>query len=203
MRLAGFCNHALVQGRVDKDFVLVARSLLQERVLQQLRRRRTNVSPVLVLVTQAQHHELSSVAALQARQDLRRFTARNFLVDLGRIHTLPVGDLFGEDFQHAHAKGVNVHLLVVGLLLVHVRGHEFRCSKHTEHAPVPVDCTESKVADPQVAGRPVDEDVLTFQVPVDDRWVLRVQVLETLQDLDRPPLGDLPPDHLDLVDEAL
>jgi len=172
-------------------------------VLQELRRGRSHVPPVLVFVSEAEQHELSRVAALKARQDLGRFPARNFLVYLGGILALAVRDFLREDLQHTHTERVHVDLLVVRAFFVHVWGHEFRCSKHAEYTPVSVHGRQAEVADSQVAGRPVYENILALQVAVDNGRLLRVQVREAVQDLDGPPLRDLPSDNLDLRDEAL
>lgn len=48
---------------------------------------------------------------------------RDLLVDLCCIPALAVWVLHGGQLQHAHAKAVNVHLLII-LLLVQLRSHE-------------------------------------------------------------------------------
>ncbi len=51
----------------------------------------------------------------------------DFAVDLGGILALRVRILRGGHLQDAHSKGVDIHGFVV-LLLVHLWGHELRCS---------------------------------------------------------------------------
>lgn len=51
--------------------------------------------------------------------------ACDFTVDLGRIRAFFVGIFGGLHLQHAHAKCIDIHRLVV-VFLVHFRCHEFR-----------------------------------------------------------------------------
>ena len=108
-----------------------------------------------------------------------------------------------EDLKHAHSKRIDVDFLIVGALFIHVRSHELRCSKHAEYSPVPMYSTEPKIADAKVSRSTVDEDVLTLEIAMNDRRILRVQILEPVQNLNSPSLGDLPSNDLNLMNKAL
>lgn len=63
--------------------------------------------------------------------------------------------------------------------------------------------TEAQITNPQIAGRSIDKDVVTFEVAMDDGRVLRMQILQPLQNLNGPSFGNLPSNDLNFVDEAL
>jgi len=61
---------------------------------------------------------------------------------------------------------------------------------------VVLECGQSKVADLDQSSRARDEDVVAFEIAVDDRWRPTVKEAEALEDLATPVLDDFDVDLL-------
>ena len=116
---------------------------------------------------------------------------RHLDVDLFDAVTLAVGDFFGDELQDAHAEGVDVDLLVVDAVREDLGRHELGGSGDGHLCTFPQPFGETQVADHDLGRLSVDEDVGTLEVAVDDGGISRVEILESLENLDGPPLDCL------------
>jgi len=122
-----------------------------------------------------------------------------FLVSLlKKIFTAARGEIaLCSSYQQAHPERVHVHAVVV-FLVVELRSHKLRRPQdRLRRRARPKQRREAQVANLDDALAAVDKDVVAFQVPVDDRRRVPVEVHEPAEDLPGPPL-----EHLD-VDRAL
>lgn len=92
--------------------------------------------------------------------------ARHFLVDLSRSHAFAIRVLGCGHFEHTHAKGVDVHALVV-MLLVHLGSHKLGSADHRLGKGAVLECGQAQVADLDAARRTGDEDVVALHNTVD------------------------------------
>ena len=154
----------------------------------------------------AQPHERRRALVGHQGEGVGRHVGLDLLVDLRRVAAFRVGELLRDHLERAHAERVDVHLFVVGLV-VQLRRHELGRAQHATSLARRVvggsSCGQAQVADPQIPGSAVDEDVVALDVAVDDLGVPRVQVRESFQNLPHPPLDDLPPHDLHPLNEAL
>lgn len=113
----------------------------------------------------------------------------DFLVDLDGVGALAVGVVEGDHLEHAHAEGVDVDEVVV-VLAVDLGGHELRGANTVGmgEGGVAEDGGEAKVADLDLAGVAVDEDVVALEVAVDYGGIVAVEVGEGAEDLAAPGL---------------
>lgn len=111
----------------------------------------------------------------------------DFLVDLDGVRALAVGVLEGDHLEHAHPERVYVDQLVV-LFFIHLRCHELG-SPHAVHSVgLAEDGSKAEVPDLDLARVAVDEDVVAFEIAVDDGRVVAVEVGQSAQDLAAPVL---------------
>ena len=107
------------------------------------------------------------------------------LVDLDGIGALAVGVIEGDHLEDAHAEGVDVGELVVGLV-VHLGSHELRRADAAGVAAAAAERGEAEVADLDLALVAVDEDVVALEVAMDDGRRVGVEVGEAVEDLRAP-----------------
>mmetsp|Transcript_2867 Transcript_2867/g.7271 ORF Transcript_2867/g.7271 Transcript_2867/m.7271 type:complete len:360 (+) Transcript_2867:2596-3675(+) len=170
-------------------------------MLQQVARR----GPVARILSdpQAEQYEVPRVLRPDPAKARRGYALRDLFVNLGGVGALVIGDVARDDLEQEHAEGVDVDLLVV-VFVIELRRHEFGRAEDTQRLILLADGrTKAKVPDPQIPRRPVDENIIALQIAMYDGRVLRVQILQPLEYLYRPPLEDLPPYELDLLHEAL
>lgn len=84
---------------------------------------------------------------------------RHLHVDLFYAVTLAVGDFFCDQLQHAHAEGVDVHLLVVDAVRKDLRRHKLRGPGDRHLCAFPQPLRETQIADHDLGRLSVDENV--------------------------------------------
>lgn len=115
----------------------------------------------------------------------------NFFVHLCGVGAFRVRVLAGDHFQQAHAKGINVDLLGVTPFLIHFWGHKLgRPDKRILFIAEPHIFCSSHIANLDLIVRTVDKYVVAFDISVDDRWVVTMQVSESFEDLTAPSFYD-------------
>lgn len=93
-------------------------------------------------------------------------------------------------FQDTHAKGIDIDLLIV-LFVVELWSHELGGAEDRGDVGPVADDSESEVANLELSVVAVDEDIVTFEIAVDDGRVVGVEVDESLKDLATPGLEHL------------
>ena len=98
-------------------------------------------------------------------------------------------------YQQTHPERVNIHPVVV-VLVIELRSHKLRRTQHRlRRRPRPQKRRQTQIANLDDPLGAVDEDVVAFQVAVDDRRGVAVQIDEPAQNLPCPPLQDLDVDR--------
>lgn len=93
-------------------------------------------------------------------------------------------------FEDTHAKGVNVDLLVIALV-VQLWGHELGSAEDRRDVGTVADNGETEVANLELSVVAVDKDVVALEVAVDDGRVVGVEIDESLENLAAPRFEDL------------
>lgn len=114
----------------------------------------------------------------------------HFSIDLSSIATFTIGVFASHHFQKTHSKSINVDLFVIAQLFVHFRRHEFR-SANDSVLFAHFHFSSAHVTDLDFTVSSVDKDVVAFDVTMDDRWCVTMEVGEPFEDLAGPALDDL------------
>ena len=98
-----------------------------------------------------------------------------FFVNLSCVLAFVIRDMPCDHLQHAHAEGPNIDLEIV-FLVVHLGGHKLGGSQAREGLAALQGRGEAQVADPDLGGVAVDENVVAFQISVNyfKRFLKRV-----------------------------
>mmetsp|Transcript_2268 Transcript_2268/g.5141 ORF Transcript_2268/g.5141 Transcript_2268/m.5141 type:complete len:277 (+) Transcript_2268:343-1173(+) len=172
------------------DGLIVARILVEQiSVIEKLRRGGACLADVL----QTQIDELLGLLVEDLVESRGLRPLRHFAVDLRGVAALSVRVLAGDHLEHAHAKRVDVDLLVV-ILVIQLRRHELGGAEDTLCCSLAHQSREAQISNLDLRVVAVDEDVLALEVTVDD--VVAVQILEPFEDLPAPLLHYLALDEL-------
>mmetsp|Transcript_14528 Transcript_14528/g.34161 ORF Transcript_14528/g.34161 Transcript_14528/m.34161 type:complete len:203 (+) Transcript_14528:516-1124(+) len=151
----------------------------------------------------ALNNEFLHGAFTQSDQGFRILASGHFFVNLRRIFTLTVGVLVRNNFQNAHPKSVNVNGLGIAFL-VEFGSHKLRRSYDTLCMRRLHCCREPQISNFDFPNVPVDEDVITLEVSVND-WarVFKMKVSQSRQNLATPVLRHTHADGFGFRNECL
>ena len=147
-------------------------------------------------------NELLDVLIFNPIKSLWSDTLYDLTVYLSRILAFLVRSFQSYHFKDTHSKCVNINACIIAFF-IKLWSHEFRCAKYGCGVTICHWCGKAQVANSDISRVRVNEDVVAFQVSMDDRmWLLFMQIEEALQDLLAPALNDFESRVLDLFDIA-
>ena len=138
--------------------------MLQKLMLQNLRR-----SGPLILLLQTVLYKLFKILVLDQIKSIWKISTWDLLIDLGRILAFIIRDIPSDHLKDTHAKSVNINTDSIGFF-IHLRCHKLRSSKHRMSiCRFNKRSSKAKITDPDLTCIAIYEDILTFDIPVDDR----------------------------------
>ena len=174
-------QHLQIVGRVANSIDAQTIVVEKERVLQKVVHRQA----FFLLRPYAAVDHFAHVFVLHSIVTIGLLAGRDTLDDGRRSLALDVRILADDHLQHAQAKRVDVDELVV-LLVEHLRCHELHRAAHALGERLRFEGRQTEIADLHTARRARDEDVVAFQVSMNDRRISAVQIGETFENLTAP-----------------
>lgn len=114
----------------------------------------------------------------------------DLLVNLSLVSTLVVRIFAGNHLQHTHAERVDVDKLSV-FLFIQLRGHKLGSTNDASSSGLLEDSCKAEITNFDLTSVSIDEYVVTLEIPVNNRRLLRMQIGQAFKNLPCPVLDSL------------